>query len=545
MSRAPKVSAIVVSYNRSADLRLSLEALFASQYPDLEVIVVDNASSDDAADVAASFAGVKLVRNADNKGFAEANNQGLALATGDYIALVNNDAVVDPTWLEGLVAFLEEHPGTCAAGGKAYFWNDENPVGNKANAYYSYTTIDPRTGYSYATMNEPDDVREVATLSGCCVMIRRAAIDDVGGPFLEPLFFTYYEETDFFARAIRRGWTVHYVGSPPVWHRVRGGAQGSAYRYLYYMQRNRALFLARNASEQALRGFGLRFAWNALAQFARQPTRMIRGSDDEARAHRDAYRWLIANKRLVEEQRASVAHLGDDFEARVDTIQARASYYGHARPEVAKLVPKTAMRVIDVGCGAGGLGRALKAAQPGREVRGIEYVAEQAERARQVLDDVRTSGAESGLPAGWERPDCVIFADVLEHLVDPWTTLRTWRDALAPGGTLVVSLPNVLHRSVTFGALRGEWNYVEAGVLDRTHLRFFTRETAIAMLEGAGFAVDHVERVVDLHGESAVRKRAKRVIEEVCSSEASGVKTSRIPRTVADLSTVQFLLTAH
>src|SRR5678815_1592587 len=88
--REPRVSVLVVSYNRAADLRLCLEAVLATRYPNLEIIVFDNASTDGAADVAASFDGVRVLRSAENVGFAEGNNRALAAATGSYVALLND-----------------------------------------------------------------------------------------------------------------------------------------------------------------------------------------------------------------------------------------------------------------------------------------------------------------------------------------------------------------------------------------------------------------------------------------------------------------------
>jgi len=172
-------------------------------------------------------------------------------------------------------------------------------------------------------------------------------------------------------------------------------------------------------------------------------------------------------------------------------------YFEHERPEVAALVPAAARRVVDVGCGAGALGRALKRARPGVQVRGVELVPAQAERARAALDDVAVGDAGDGLPAGWPRPDCVIFADVLEHLVDPWAALRRWRSDLTAGGAVIVSVPNILHRSILGELRRFRWDYKEEGILDRTHLRFFTRRTAIELLEQAGLRVTRLQRCMD------------------------------------------------
>src|SRR5690606_20185672 len=141
-------------------------ALIDSSHPNLEIIVVDNASKDDAVAVASAFPGVKVIRNAENLGFAEANNIGLKHASGDYVALVNDDAVVAKDGVEKLVAFLEANPQAAAAGGKVYDWNETSPLGSRENGYFSYPLVDPDSGVCTAMRNTPDEVREVATLSG-------------------------------------------------------------------------------------------------------------------------------------------------------------------------------------------------------------------------------------------------------------------------------------------------------------------------------------------------------------------------------------------
>jgi O-antigen biosynthesis protein len=217
-------------------------------------------------------------------------------------------------------------------------------------------------------------------------------------------------------------------------------------------------------------------------------------------------------------------------------------YYENERPEVVALVPLDARFVIDVGCGAGGLGRGLKALRPGIEVRGVEPVASEAERAKLVLDDAWVGRAEAPLPEHWPAPDCVIFADVLEHLLDPWETLRRYRAILRPGGTCVASIPNVAHRSVFRGLLRHRWDYAPFGILDRTHLRFFTRETAIEMFEEAGFSIRSVGRVVQGFG----RKIPGRWVKSAIDRESGRDRIYPEPLGIAiDAWTVQFLIVAQ
>lgn len=166
-------------------------------------------------------------------------------------------------------------------------------------------------------------------------------------------------------------------------------------------------------------------------------------------------------------------------------------YYLNSRPEIADLVPASAARILDVGCGAGMLGRALKA-DGRREVVGIEVNHRAADVARQHLDlvlDIDIDEAEE-LPLEASSFDCVICADVLEHLRDPERVLRLLARYLRPDGVLVASIPNVRHVSALLPLLvHGRWQYRDEGILDRTHLRFFTLAEVLELLEKSEYRV--------------------------------------------------------
>ena len=150
-------------------------------------------------------------------------------------------------------------------------------------------------------------------------------------------------------------------------------------------------------------------------------------------------------------------------------------YFGYVRPEVVALVPETARRVLDIGCGAGRLGEAIKRRQQAN-VSGIEFDARAAAAARQRLDQVWAGDVEQldlQIPPG--SFDAIVCADVLEHLREPAQLLKRAREWLSPDGHLIASIPNVRHHSVIRSLLQGNWTYESAGLLDRTHLRFFTR----------------------------------------------------------------------
>lgn len=305
MAIRPRVSAVIVSYNRADDLRLCIQALLDTEYPNLEIVVVDNASKDTSADVAESFAQVKTIRSPENLGFAEGCNVGLRASTGDYVALINNDAVVAADWFDTLVNFLEAHPRSAAAGGKIYDWNDDNPLGSHENDYHAWVDLNLDTGFVHVEKNVPDQIREVPTLQGACVLIRRATIAELGDPFLEPTFFTYYEETDFFVRAKRQGWQLHYTGQPSAWHRVR--ASGTPYHYIHHMERNRLLFAFRNFPDEALVVALAATLWRAIKSVVEQ----VVLKKPVLKPRSDAWRWLIANRALLKAQRERYAPRSD------------------------------------------------------------------------------------------------------------------------------------------------------------------------------------------------------------------------------------------
>jgi SAM-dependent methyltransferase len=157
---------------------------------------------------------------------------------------------------------------------------------------------------------------------------------------------------------------------------------------------------------------------------------------------------------------------------------------------VQALVPASARRVLDLGCATGALGAGLR--ERGAEVVGVERDPALASAAGRRLDRV-VAGDAADLPGDLGRFDCIVAADVLEHLPDPWTALRDAVRLLEPGGTVVVSLPNVRFFE-TFWELgvRGRWPRRDQGIFDRTHLRWFTLRDARDLLEGAGLRVDCV-----------------------------------------------------
>lgn len=169
-----------------------------------------------------------------------------------------------------------------------------------------------------------------------------------------------------------------------------------------------------------------------------------------------------------------------------------ADYFEWSRAEMLPFVPARCRRVLDVGCGGGGFGESLKRTRE-IEVWGIEPVRSAAARAVGKIDRVIEGlfDPETVLPAA--SFDCVIFNDVLEHMLAPEKGLRYARALLAPGGVVVASIPNIRSfPSLWQLIVHARWKYEDCGVLDRTHLRFFTKSSIVDMFHGEGYELDVV-----------------------------------------------------
>ena len=171
------------------------------------------------------------------------------------------------------------------------------------------------------------------------------------------------------------------------------------------------------------------------------------------------------------------------------------AYSGTLRKPVLSLCPETCARAFEVGCGYGATLAWLKENRSYHWIGGVEISADAAREARGRLDLLVEGDVEtSELPVEEASLDLLLCLDVQEHLVDPWSFLERACQMLKPGADLIVSLPNVRHHSVVLPLLlRGRFTYQEAGLLDRTHLRFFTREGMISLVERAGIEVKDVE----------------------------------------------------
>ena len=243
----PLVSIISINFNQSQVTCAMLASLQKVTYPNIEVILVDNASAPaDVQVIADRFPDITLIHSAENLGFAGGNNLGVAQAKGKYLLYLNNDTEVDPGFIEPLVELFENDPQAGVASPKIIYYGTDNLI-----QYAGSRGINPWTGRSITIGNQEPDrgqhnqsgVTELA--DGAAMMVPRL-VHDVAG-LMPEMYFIYYEELDWCEIIKRAGYTCHYVANSTIYHKESVTMGKASVFKTYYMNRNRLLFIRRNA----------------------------------------------------------------------------------------------------------------------------------------------------------------------------------------------------------------------------------------------------------------------------------------------------------
>lgn len=216
------------------------------------------------------------------------------------------------------------------------------------------------------------------------------------------------------------------------------------------------------------------------------------------------------------------------------------SYYGNVNPELLGIIPLTSQRILELGCGAGALGREFLRRNPEATWVGVEVVEEIGIQARSELHQVLIGDCEApGFFDQFDQPfDCIVAGDVLEHLRDPWTVLSSIERLLTPSGSLCICVPNIGHISIVKGLLQGKFTYADSGLLDRTHLRFFTRESILQSLKQTGFQPELLIPRRVLKDETAARALLDALDLMTQSPKAN-------QQAFSDLNSFQFVIRSH
>lgn len=242
----PLVSIITVNYNQSevtCDLLLSLQKI---TYSNIEVIVVDNASSDDDPSIIKQrFPNIIFIQSPINYGFAAGNNMGIMAANGEFVMFLNNDTEVRPDFIEPLIEKFRSEKNVGAVSPKIRYFHTPNTI-----QYAGYTAMNPVTirnfafGYNEEDLGQHDEDRITAYAHGAAMMVPMDLIRELG--MMSYIFFLYYEEADFCDRIKRMGYDIHYVHNSLVYHKESISTGKLSTLKIYYLYRNRIVYMRRN-----------------------------------------------------------------------------------------------------------------------------------------------------------------------------------------------------------------------------------------------------------------------------------------------------------
>lgn len=365
---------------------------------EVEMIIIDNGSTDGTRDHLSDFPSFKVVLNEENKGFAGGCNQGLEIATGDNVLFLNNDTIVTENWLDSMISLLYSKEAVGMVG----------PVSNYVSGGqcipFDYTDISGIDAFAtcYCAENKGKSKR-VLRLVGFCLLAKKSVLDKVGG-FDERYGYGSFEDDDLCVRTVSAGYQLRIALDSFVHHHGHATFTGNQINMNHLYFENRARYKEK---------------------------------------------W------------------GMDL-----------TYYTYPRPEIVAIVPDDAKRILDVGCGAGATGLEIMNRNIGSEVYGIEINDFVANLAKNHYKSVESTDVETlDLPFPTEYFDVILCNDVLEHLRDPWNVVRKLATHLKPSGYIIGSIPNITHTEAILPLMLGSFPYVDAGILDRTHLRFFTPQT--------------------------------------------------------------------
>lgn len=248
----PKIAIIILNWNGKSDTLACLDSIQQLTYPHIEVIVVDNGSTDDSVAALRNrllvFSSGTLLETGENLGYAEGNNVGIRYAMdhkADFLFLLNNDTIVAPDILERFLEQFQSSPHVGILGAKIFLYDQRDTLDHLGGMW------NPKRGeFDFIGLRQSADAfqtpQELDYACGAGLMIKRSVIETIG--LLEPRFFLIWEESDFSFRARRAGFSTLSCPTAKLWHKVSASFVGGKPHSTYFWWRNRLLWIERNCS---------------------------------------------------------------------------------------------------------------------------------------------------------------------------------------------------------------------------------------------------------------------------------------------------------
>ena len=242
--KKPLVSIIILNWNGLEHLETCLPSVIGQTYENIEIIVVDNGSTDGSVEyVQQNYDTIKLVCNSTNVGFSKGNNIGIQIASGKYIAVLNNDTELDSNWVSSLVEVAEEHPDAGMFACKILSYYDRNSIDCVGHLIYP-DGLSRGRGRGEIDKGQYNKIEEVAFPSGCAALYRKEMLEQIG--LFDERFFIYVEDSDLGMRGRLAGWKCLYVPNAIVYHKYSATMGGYSPQKAFLIERNRIWFVVKN-----------------------------------------------------------------------------------------------------------------------------------------------------------------------------------------------------------------------------------------------------------------------------------------------------------
>jgi len=289
----PLVTIITVVYGQLEVTVDMLESLLHISYPNIEIIVVDNASPNcNIKILKEKFPTIDLIENQQNLGFAGANNIGIQKAKGKYVLLLNNDTIVDQSFLEPLVEKLELNSQIGAVSPKIRFFSAPDTI-----QYVGMTQMNPYSisnksiGYCTKDIGQYEQDKKTYFAHGAAMMVRMDVIKEIG--LMTDIYFLYYEELDWGLRICNAGYEIHYVHNSLIYHKESITTGVLSPLKIYYLNRSRLIYMRRNIHGLI---FFVSFLYLIFISIPKNVIfRLIKGELKLLTAYSKAIRWHCKN----------------------------------------------------------------------------------------------------------------------------------------------------------------------------------------------------------------------------------------------------------
>lgn len=248
----PKVSIIILNWNGKEDTIECLESLKNITYPNYEILLVDNGSTDGSVEFFKErYPEIDIIENGENLGFAEGNNIGIKKAIAkrtDYVLLLNNDTIVEKDFLDKLIKVAESDPKIGIVGPTVYYYSEKNKIQSAGTKISLSKGIITTLRSNKIDSGEYSNTSEVDSIIGCALLAKSKLFETIG--YLIKEYFAYWEETEWCVRARKHGYKVVYVSQAKIWHKGGSTSKKTSGFFEYHTARNMFWFMKKHATKK-------------------------------------------------------------------------------------------------------------------------------------------------------------------------------------------------------------------------------------------------------------------------------------------------------